>query len=86
MIRTLRFTEASPSVCEFVKERHESVEGGHHMGFQAAERTEREPAKVLLQFADVVSAQAHIMDEVSRALKVARIDVIKFLPKMLFRL
>ena len=72
-------------VCKFVKQGHERVERGDHMGFQAAKRTERDAAEVLLQFADVVPAQAQIMDEISRALTVAQRHVIEFLAKMLFR-
>src|SRR5262245_18931355 len=64
--------------CNFVKQRQESIERSHHMGFQPAKRTKRQSAEVLLQFADVVPAQAHIVDEISRALKVVRINVIKF--------
>jgi hypothetical protein len=53
------------------------------MGFQAAKRTEGEPTKVLLQLAKIMSTQAHIVDEISRALKVAQIHVVEFLAKML---
>ncbi len=53
------------------------------MGFQPAKRTERKPAKVLLQFSNVVPSQAYIVDEISRALKVTQIHPIKLLAKML---
>src|SRR5215471_10644641 len=56
--------------CQFMKQSHDRIECGYHMGFQAAKRTERQPAEVLLQFADIVPAQAQIVDEISRALKV----------------
>ena len=56
------------------------------MGFQTAKRTERKPPKVFLQFANVMPTQAHIMSEISRALKVSQMHVIKFLAKMLLRL
>jgi hypothetical protein len=71
---------------KLVKQIQESVERGDHMGFQAPKRCERQPAEVFLQFADVMPAQAQIVDEISRALKVTRIDMIEFLPKVLLRL
>jgi len=53
------------------------------MRFQSTQRTERQPAQILLQFANIVPAQAYIMDEISRALKIGWIDLVKFLAKML---
>jgi hypothetical protein len=55
----------------FVQQRQQSVNRCYHMGFQAAKRTDRQSAQVLLQFANVVSTQADIVDQVSCALEVA---------------
>ena len=68
---------------KFVEQSQQSVERGYHMGLQTAERTEREPPKIFLQFPEVVPAQAHIMHKISRALQVSRTNVIEFLAKML---
>ena len=56
------------------------------MGFQAAKRTEGKPTKILLQFTNVVPTQAHIVDEISRTLKITQIHPVKLLAKMLLRL
>ncbi len=56
------------------------------MGFQAAQRTECKPAKVFLQLPNVMSTQPHVVNEISRTLKVAQMYVVEFLAKLLLRL
>ena len=48
------------------------------MGFQPTQRTKREPAKILLQFSNIVPAQPYIMNKISRTLQVGRTDVVEF--------
>ena len=66
-----------------MKQGQKRVQGGYDVGFQSAKGTERKPAKVLLQFSNVVPSQAYIVDEISRTLKVTQIHPIKLLAKML---
>ena len=56
------------------------------MRFQAAKGTKSEPAKVELQIAQVVSAQAQIVGKISCALKMTQVDMIQFPAKMVLRL
>jgi hypothetical protein len=56
------------------------------VGFQAAERAQRQSAKILLQSPNIVSAQADVVSQISRALEVPQIDVIQVRLKMFLRL
>jgi hypothetical protein len=71
---------------EFVERGKNRVERCERMRFQAPKRTKSEPAKIMLQFAQVVRAQAQIMGKISCAFKMTQMNVIQFAAKMLLRL